>query len=62
MPLMLQIRDGFSGETILEQTDNFQPGTIIGTSNSVILFLRTNRNIDLESWRISWSGIKPFSD
>ena len=62
MPLMLQIRDGFSGEAILEQTDNFQPGTIIGTSNSVILFLRTNRNIDLESWRISWSGIKPFSD
>ena len=55
--LMLQIRDGLSGQTILKQTDDFQPGTIIGTSNSVILFLRTDRNVELDDWRITWSGI-----
>ena len=53
----LQIRDGFSGVTILDQTDSFQPGTIIGKSNSVVLFLRSDVNLVLEDWNITWSGI-----
>ena len=57
LTLMLQIRDGFSGDTVLDQLDDFQPGTIMGTSNSVILFLRTDRNVELDNWRITWSGI-----
>ena len=56
LTVMLQIRDGFSGLIIQDQTNSFQPGTIIGTSNSILLFLRNDINVDLEDWNITWSG------
>ena len=55
---MLQIRDGFSGDLIQNQLERFEFGTtVIGTSNSVVLFLRNNANINLENLKIHWSGI-----
>ena len=55
--LLLQIRDGFSGDIILDQIKSFQLGTtIIGTSNSITVFLRTENFNHLENWKITWSG------
>ena len=54
---ILQIRDGLSGDIILNEASRFSPGTIIGVSNSVILFLSSNTNVKLEDWSIFWSGV-----
>ena len=54
--LIIQILDGFSGQEILDEKSHVGRGTIMGVSNSVNVELKFSSKVNLENWKITWSG------